>query len=527
MPKFIQKAANFLGNLPVVGDVLNSIAINKYANAIPNRPRPLSMAANYTTWRGLTDRCYSGRHLPPDPNYNKNLPALDKVVDLFRQTSDRRANDTSLLFPFFAQWFTDSFLRTQWKPAAEQDFAHTESNHEIDLCQIYGINEDRTATLRSFNGGKLKSQFIKDEEYPVPLFQEINGELKVKPEFEGLYTKANFERVFSQASDAHKRNCFAVGLEHGNSTMGNTLMNVLFLREHNRIAGLLQTKYPSWDDERIFQTARNINIVLLLNIVISDYIVHIAPIDFPLRAIPGKAEKEHWYRNNWIAVEFALLYRWHSFIPASVKFDGQEKSSAALRHANGWIQEIGIDNVCRQASSQKAGYLTLGNTPEFLLDVEKLSLNMGRVCQLQSYNQYCGYYGLPKKSSFNSLTSDKNLAKKLEELYKTVDNVEWLVGLFAESYDKESMMGELMITMVANDAFTQALTNPLLSSNVFNTNTFSELGMEIIQNTFSLADIIVRNTHIKNKKEVGFKVGKSNAHNVAPSPHSIQEAAEA
>ena len=34
---------------------------------------------------------------------------------------------------FFAQWFTDSFLRTSLT-----DYRKNESNHEIDLCQIYG-----------------------------------------------------------------------------------------------------------------------------------------------------------------------------------------------------------------------------------------------------------------------------------------------------------------------------------------------------------------------------------------------------
>ena len=48
-----------------------------------------------------------------------------------------------------------------------------------------------------------------------------------------------------------------------------------------------------------------------------------------------------------------------------------------------------------------------------------------------------------------------------------VDHVEWYVGIFAEEYPDYMMMGELLTTMVANDAFTQALTNPLLSRNVY------------------------------------------------------------
>jgi hypothetical protein len=47
---------------------------------------------------------------------------------------------------------------------------------------------------------------------------------------------------------------FAVGLEHGNSTIGNTILNTVFLREHNRIAGVLEDEYPGWDDDRLFET---------------------------------------------------------------------------------------------------------------------------------------------------------------------------------------------------------------------------------------------------------------------------------
>jgi len=76
--------------------------------------------------------------------------------------------------------------------------------------------------------------------------------------------------LLCQADDAHKRACFAVGLEHGNATLGNALMNTLFLREHNRIAGVLQQAHPDWDDERLFQTTRTVMIVILLKIVIGE-----------------------------------------------------------------------------------------------------------------------------------------------------------------------------------------------------------------------------------------------------------------
>ena len=129
--------------IPPLHRFINQMLINKLAYATPTRPRPLSMAAPYSTWRGLTDRRFTGRHLPPAPDYTRNLPDAATVLKLFEREGDRRATDTSLLFPFFAQWFTDSFLRTKWKEPEEQDFAENESNHEIDLCQIYGVGEEQ------------------------------------------------------------------------------------------------------------------------------------------------------------------------------------------------------------------------------------------------------------------------------------------------------------------------------------------------------------------------------------------------
>jgi prostaglandin-endoperoxide synthase 2 len=50
-----------------------------------------------------------------------------------------------------------------------------------------------------------------------------------------------------------------------------------------------------------------------------------------------------------------------------------------------------------------------------------------------------------------------------------------------------------MRTMVGVDAFSQALTNPLLSSNVYGEDTFSEVGLGIIDGTKTFKDIVGRN----------------------------------
>jgi prostaglandin-endoperoxide synthase 2 len=104
------------------------------------------------------------------------------------------------------------------------------------------------------------------------------------------------------------------------------------------------------------------------------------------------------------------------------------------------------------------------------------------------------------------LTGDEATAKELGDVYNDIDKLEWFVGIFAEDYSEEDIMGKLMLMMVGNDAFTQALTNPLLAERVYNADTFSAEGLAIIENTEALADVIVRNTGITNPEQVGFKI---------------------
>jgi prostaglandin-endoperoxide synthase 2 len=507
-------ATDVLRHLPFGPRLVTSAFVSLLANGTPPRPRPFTLAGDYTSWISLTDRSFTGRHLPVAPEGGQ-LHSEAEVLELFRRPAggETPSVDTSVLFLLFAQWFTDSFLRTD-----HSDWRKNTSTQEIDFCQIYGLSEQKTRLLRSMEGGRLKSQQIDGQEYPPFLFERTAaGGHAVKQEFTGLHDEAwLLDVLLAGVSDRQLDLFFAVGLEHGNSTVGSTALDVLFVREHNRIAGLLANEYdrgrerPAWNrrmtpadlDERLFQTTRLIMIVLLLKLVVEEYIRHIAPHDPPLVVVPGMAANKRWNRSSWIAVEFNLLYRWHMLVPDQLTTDeGPVDSKTFLRDNNALVIERGLEWLMAQCSRSRAARIGLFNTPNFLTErrtpdhpaVEERSIALMRQARLQSYNAYRQRFGMQPLRDFADLTSDIAVQRRLAELYGDVDRLEWYVGIFAEDYPQDQMMGELLTAMVGYDAFTQALTNPVLAPQVFTEATFTRAGLAIIRKTRSLQQILARN----------------------------------
>jgi prostaglandin-endoperoxide synthase 2 len=289
---------------------------------------------------------------------------------------------------------------------------------------------------------------------------------------------------------------FAFASDRANVQLAYIALTTLFLREHNRLARQLAEAYHGWEDERVFQTARNILIVLLINVVIEDYINHITPYHFKFAAEPTAFKNEPWYRTNWMAVEFNLLYRWHSLVPSALRFHGRNLTIHETEWNTNVVLERGLGPVLEQISEQPAGRVGLFNTDAYLVDelkVEQASIELNRDVGLQGYNDYRLNCGFPRVTAFNQISGDPHVQRELERLYGHVDNVDYYVGLFAEDPRANSVLPALLGRFVGIDALSQALTNPLLAPNVFNVNTFSPLGMRAIKQTHTLADIVRRN----------------------------------
>jgi prostaglandin-endoperoxide synthase 2 len=472
----------------------SNLAINRLVNSAPNRPHPFSTASDYTSWKSLTDKTYQGRQLPPDPPADP--PPIEKVMQLFHRTGTQKLSPKSTcLFPAFAQYLTDGFIRTGIPGQAETPLTRTRtsSNHEIDLCPLYGRTEQQTNILRLNDNtagrrGRLKSQMIGNEEYSPYLF--IDG--KVDPAFAGLDPPLWGPTNLPPTDPAILASLFAVGGDRVNTTPFSAMMNTLLLREHNRVAGEIERNNPGWDDEHVFEVARNIMIAMFIKIVVEQYINHITPLPFNLVADPSVAWTANWNRPNWMTAEFSLLYRWHSLMPDTIEWPGAPIPLSEFSLDNRPLLKVGLASAFKTAAAQPTGELGALNTSEVLRPVESLAIKQARTNRLPGYNAYRKEYGFAPATTFEDISSDPAVLDILKALYASPDDVEFYPGLFAEDRVPRSPLPGLLITMVGVDAFSQALTNPLLSQHVYNEDTFTPWGFALITETSSLGQILQR-----------------------------------
>jgi prostaglandin-endoperoxide synthase 2 len=179
----------------VVGhDEINKLLINKLVKAGRSRPHPWSTLNDYISWRGLSDRSYNARLLPAKPYpatdaLGTRRPPLADVAKLFDAlpTGQRECPKSTMLFPAFAQYLTDGFIRTKVAndpPFGDgiEDRRRTTSNHEIDMSPLYGRTLAQTDALRlksnaTSKKGRLKTQTISGEEW-MPALYDAAGKLK-------------------------------------------------------------------------------------------------------------------------------------------------------------------------------------------------------------------------------------------------------------------------------------------------------------------------------------------------------------
>ncbi len=315
------------------------------------------------------------------------------------------------------------------------------NTHWWDGSQIYGSNADEQTFLRAHEGGRLR---LVDGLPPIPDDPAHNPTL-----VPGFW-------------------------------LGLGMMQTLFIREHNSVCEMLAEAYPQWDDERLFQRARVITSALLAKIHtiewtpsvtahptaaaglhanwyglagqklghVLDHVVQ----DEVLTGIPG-TETEHYGVPFALTEEFVAVYRMHPLIPDSFDFRAAADDSPTLgpREFDELTGPAAVDvlkgqdlaDLLYSFGTMNPGLVCLHNFPRYLqtfrrpdgklMDLASLDILRSRELGVPRYTEFLRLLHKPVPDSFDDLTSNKQWAEELREVYDgDLDSVDLISGMYAE-----------------------------------------------------------------------------------------------
>jgi peroxidase len=413
-----------------------------------------------------------------------------------------------VIVPAGDEWFdpqstgdmTISFSRSQYDPATGTSANNPREQVNIitafvDGSQIYGVDAERAAALREFVGGRMKVS-------------------------DGNLLPFNTEG-FENANDAHRvddNQLFLAGDVRANENPELASLHILFVREHNRIAGEAARRHPDWTDEELYQFARRVVIAEFQKITYDEFL----PAILGENAIPAY----HGYQddvNPSIATEFSTgAFRvGHSMLGEDIEFldnEGEEIFEAMELRASFFnpvvISETDIDPLLKYLASdnaQEIDTMVVDDVRNFLFgepgqggfDLASLNIQRGRDHGLADYNTVREAYGLERVTNFEQITSDEKIQASLAATYGSVDNIDLWIGGLAEDHLPGSSMGETF-TAILVDQFTRLRDGDRFWYQYSLPNRL----VQEIENT-TLADIIRRNTELTKLQENVFFFNES------------------
>ncbi|MCB5166925.1 peroxidase [Streptomyces bambusae] len=317
--------------------------------------------------------------------------------------------------------------------------------HWWDGSQIYGSDEERCRSLRTGEHGRLTV---------------VDGRLPADPR--------------------PGRECLDHTGMNSDYWAGLSLLHTLFAKEHNAVCDHLRSHYPTWDDERLFHTARLVNTALMAKIHTVEWTPGV--LDTP---VLHKAMHTNWYGMlpRWVSKkygrfgsgemlsgilgsptehhaapfsmteEFVSAYRLHPLIPDELTV--RDHKAGGLRDTVGFtdlqgaatrtsVDTYGTADLLYSFGTAHPGALVLHNHPDALRNLARLTgehVDLGTVDILRDrergiprYNSYRRMLRKRPVASFEELTGGHPAdTPLLEELYEgRLDRVDTLVGNLAE-----------------------------------------------------------------------------------------------
>jgi hypothetical protein len=440
-----------------------------------------------------------------------------------------------------------AFNRSIWDPATgtsrrnpAQDF-NTISSY-FDLSQIYGSDVPTSDALRTFTGGLMKTS-------PGGLPPLCNTNYFTPDELTAMNYSVG---GMANAGPLPYSSLYGTGDSRGNENIELTVLQALYLDNHNRLAGMLARENSTWTDQQLFDEARKLNIAGYQSVIYNEWI----PAVLGSNALPAYSSYNPEI-NATIANEFSTVaFRFgHSLLSGNVERQGNDGQPVAdsvplaldffdSSILNGAGMPSVIDPVTglmttsigpvlkgdADGNAQAMDVLVINEVRDLLFnevipgvgggqDLIALDTQRGRDHGIPDYNTLRVALGLPKVASFAQITKNVKVQRELQAAYPAgVDSIDAFEGGLAEDHVAGSDVGPLFQKIMATQ-FVRLRDGDRFFYLNENLNA-QELAIFNQENT--LAKIIMANTEINNLQEnvMLFRASISGKVSVAGGAHS-------
>jgi len=320
----------------------------------------------------------------------------------------------------------------------------------IDGSMIYGSEECRAAALRTFRGGKLRTSAGNR----LPKYGWSEHLRLCAPPGAVLAGCAPVLDIENPRREP-RTTLYLAGDVRANENPVLLSLHTIFVREHNRYARRLAVQNPAWSDERLYRESRRWVGGLIQSITFNEYL----PLLLGPRALPPYSGYDASVAGQ-VSLEFsgAALRFGHSQMgpvlyrnaPDGGEFEYSDVSLKAAYFATPLYEQADGGPGARLSGaatfrSQPVDRFVIDDLRNYMfgglqggLDVATINIAVGREAGLGSLNDIRAAMGLSPWASFGALASDPDVARELESLYPSVDDVDPWVGMLVEASSRSS-----------------------------------------------------------------------------------------
>ncbi|KAF7834588.1 alpha-dioxygenase 2 [Senna tora] len=300
-----------------------------------------------------------------------------------------------------------------------------------------------------------------------------------------------------------------------NCWSGFSLLQALFVREHNAVCDMLKVHYPDFDDEQLYRHARLVTSAVIAKIHTIDWTVELLRTDTLLVAMRcnwygflGKKFKDLF--GHILGPLFSGLVGLRKPIDHGVPYSLTEEFAMELLGKAGEkrLSKIGMEQMLVSMGHQSCGAIELWNYPTWIrnliahdingedrpdpVDMAAMEVYRDRERGVARYNEFRRNLLMIPISKWEDLTDDEEAIDALREVYgDDVEKLDLIVGLHAEKKIKGFAISETAFFVFVLMASRRLEADRFFTTN-FNSKTYTEKGLEWVNRTESLKDVIER-----------------------------------